>query len=300
MLGLHGSGRAATLVAGDPQKIVGVGHFRIPLQHGPQLKHHVGQALNVGMLRLCDAVFQHRHVIAQPHVALVESGGVGEFGRGFVKLAVLDVVPGEDAVGERTADRVSGQEIGILPRSPLFSLRFEFLVRGSGRGSQRVQCLQANVAAFGNADFYIGVEGALVGLGQRLGRDGRVVWPHGSWESVHLVGSGRTCGVRIRLPGVVKCGEKRGLRMKIFLHRLFQLRGTHAVGLLNGVFHRDMLVEDQIEVGASLGQLFLVKQVVHHDPRLGIVERVVRALVARRGIVLHGEEVGQGQPDLGA
>ena len=69
---------------------------------------------------------------------------------------------------------------------------------------------------------------------------------------------------------------------------------------MNGIFDGDVLIQDEIEVCAGFGQLLFVEQIVHHDPRLGVVKRVVRAQVASRGIVLHREEVGQGQPDLGA
>jgi len=88
--------------------------------------------------------------------------------------------------------------------------------------------------------------------------------------------------------------------VEIILHRLFELDRTYAVGFLNGIFHRDVLVQYQIEVSASFRQFLLVKQVVHDDPRLRVVERVMSTFVARRGVVLHGEKIGQREPDLGA
>ncbi len=69
---------------------------------------------------------------------------------------------------------------------------------------------------------------------------------------------------------------------------------------MNGVFHGHLLIQDEIEVRAGFGQLLFVEQIVHHDPRLGVVKRVVRAQVAGGGVVLHRKEVGKGQPDLGA
>ena len=75
-------------------------------------------------------------------------------------------------------------------------------------------------------------------------------------------------------------GEQRGLGVEIIFHRLFQLRGGHAVRFLNRVFDRDVLVQDEVEVGSGFRQLLLVEQVVHHDPRFGVIDRVARAFVA--------------------
>ena len=60
-----------------------------------------------------------------------------------------------------------------------------------------------------------------------------------------------------------------------------------------------MLIQDQVKVRPNLGQLLLVEQVMHDDPRLRVIERMVAAFVTSRGVVLHREEVGQGEPDLG-
>ena len=93
-LGLQGGGRASAGVAGDRQQIVGVGEFRVPVEHVLQIEHHVGQALYVVMSSLRDAVLEDGNVITYPHVAWIEGIGVAEFRRGFGEFAVLDVVPG--------------------------------------------------------------------------------------------------------------------------------------------------------------------------------------------------------------
>ena len=86
--------------------------------------------------------FRDRHVITQPHVARIEGGGVAEFGRGFGEFAVLDVVPGKDAVGEGVADGVAGKLVADL-RSLLASsgclFGFGFFVGRGGGGGQVVQ-----------------------------------------------------------------------------------------------------------------------------------------------------------------
>ena len=41
----------------------------------------------------------------------------------------------------------------------------------------------------------------------------------------------------------------------------------------------NVLVQDEAKIGSSFGQLLLVKQIVDDDPGLGVVKRVVRALV---------------------
>ena len=300
--GLQSGGRASAGVAGDSQQIVGVGEFGIPIEHALKVEHHVGQALYFGMANLRDAVLKHGHVIAQPQVARIEGGGVPEFGRGLCEFVVLDVVPGKYTMGQSVADRIAGKLVGIFAGSLLFFSGFEFLIGRGGGGGQGVQFLQAEVAALGDADCNLKVKGARIGLGQRLRCDGRIFRRYGNGEAVSLAGRGirSRSGVRISLPGGIDRGEQRGLTVEVILHRLFQLRGVHAVGFLNCIFHRDVLVQDQVEVGSSLGQLLFVKQVVHHDPRFRIVERVAVAFVTTRSVVLHREEVWQGKPDLGA
>ena len=165
---------ASTFVAGDGQQIIGVRHFGIPLQHGFEVEHHVGQALNVGVLGLRHAVLQRAQVIAHPHIALIERRGVAEFGDGVFEFAVLDVVPRQDAVGQSAAHGVAGKLVGIVVGF-LFRFRFDLFVGGRGRRGQVVQFFQAGLAAFGNADLNFGIEGARVGLGKRLGGDRRIV-----------------------------------------------------------------------------------------------------------------------------
>ena len=52
---------------------------------------------------------------------------------------------------------------------------------------------------------------------------------------------------------------KSALCVEVVFHRLFKLRGTHAVGLLDGIFHREVLVQDQAKVSACFGQFLLVE-----------------------------------------
>src|ERR1700726_3082011 len=121
-LGLKGSGRASAGVAGDCQQIVGVGEFRVPVEYVLQIEHHVGQALYVVMSSLRDAVFEDGNVITYTPVAWIDDDGVAEFRRGLGEFAVLDVVPGEDTMGDTVADRVVGKQVRIL--SVLFGLLF--------------------------------------------------------------------------------------------------------------------------------------------------------------------------------
>ena len=58
-----------------------------------------------------------------------------------------------------------------------------------------------------------------------------------------------------------------------------------------------MPVQHETKISAGFGQLLLVKQVMHHEPGFGVVESVARAFVAGR-FMLHGEQVGKGEPDL--
>ena len=291
-LGLQGGGRASAGVAGDRQQIVGVGEFRVPVEHVLQIEHHVGQALYVVMSSLRDAVLENGNVIANPHVVRVEGVGVAELRGGFGEFAVLDVVPGKDTMGGSVADRVVGEEVRILIVLFRLLFGFNFLIGRCGRGGQRVQLLQAVVAAFRDANLDLSIKSARIGLGQRPGCDRRIFRPDGNGEAVGL--AGRQSSVRIDLPSSIDRAEQCGLTVEVILHRLLQLRGTHAVGFLNGILDRDVLVQDQVKVGPNLGQLLLMKQVMHDDPRLRVIKRMVAAFVTSRGVVLHREEVGQG------
>ena len=159
-----------------------------------------------------------------------------------------------------------------------------------------MQGLQSGFAALGDAGLQFGVHGARVGLDQRLGGDRRILRADGNGEAVSLAGLGGGTG----LMGSVECSDLRTLAMKIIFHRFFELIGSHAVGLLDGFFDRKVLVQDESEVSSSFGQLLFMEQIVDDDPGFGVVERVMRALVAAGGVVLYGEQVGQREPDLGA
>ncbi len=135
------------------QQVIGVGEFRIPFEHGAQVLHHVGQSLNVGVPGLRHAVFQHRKVVADPHIAPVESGSVTQFFGGVFKLAVLQVVPGQSAMGDLIAgdcDRKSRASSSFIVYAS-FSLAF---LAGVGLGAVASACnsCSAAVAAVGNSD----------------------------------------------------------------------------------------------------------------------------------------------------
>ena len=129
--GLHRGGGASTGVAGDGQQIVGGGEFWIPLEHGAQIEHHVGQALDVSVCRLGGAKAENGNVVAQPHVALIEGRGIASFVGSVGEFAMLDVVPGENAVGEGVADGVGGKlsESAIIAWRSWLLLGFELFCR---------------------------------------------------------------------------------------------------------------------------------------------------------------------------
>ena len=86
--------------------------------------------------------------------------------------------------------------------------------------------------------------------------------------------------------------------MEVSFYRLIKLRGRYAISFLNGLFHRHMLVLNQIEVSTSFRQFLFVQQVMHRHPRLCIKQSVMRGFVIRRGVMLHREQIGQREPDL--
>ena len=75
-LGLHRGAEAAALHPGHRHQIISIRKLGIPLEHGPQILHHVGEALNLAVLSLRHTVLEHRKVIANPHVALIEGRGI--------------------------------------------------------------------------------------------------------------------------------------------------------------------------------------------------------------------------------
>src|SRR5208283_1007583 len=230
VLGLHGGHLSAAGHASHRQQIVGGGEFRIPIEHTAEVLHHVGQALNIGMLRLGDAILQHGKVVANPHVALVERGGVAEFFGGGVELGVLNVVPGQGAVGDLVA--LGGDErsgifvvfcvfvfIFIFIFIFVFVFVFVFLVGDLGlrrSGGQRLQLAESGLAALGDSDFHFGSERVGIRFANRLRRDGAVVRLDGRGELVNLRGVGQ----RIRLLGGVLRDEQGRERMKVIFYRL--------------------------------------------------------------------------------
>ena len=140
------------------------------------------------MTGLCGAIFQHRDVIAQPHIAGIEFGSIFEFAYSVSEFSVLNVVPGKDAMGQCIAHGVAGKLIGILVGSLFFSSSFEFLVGRGGRRGQVMQCLEAGLAAFGDADLHLRIKSTGIGLGYWLRGDDRIVRANGNRELVSLSG----------------------------------------------------------------------------------------------------------------
>ena len=95
---LESCGAAPTEVSRHGQKIVGVGHFRIPLEHGFEVEHHVGQAHDVGMSGARHPIFCRGQVVVRPHVLGIERRSIVDFAEGFLKFIVFDVIPGQEAV----------------------------------------------------------------------------------------------------------------------------------------------------------------------------------------------------------
>ena len=82
--------------------------------------------------------------------------------------------------------------------------------------------------------------------------------------------------------------------MEVILHCFFKLRRVHAISLLNCLIHWKFLDLDRVEVGSSLRKLVLTNQVMHHNPRFCVKERVVHAFLIRRGIVTGTEQIWNG------
>ena len=88
--------------------------------------------------------------------------------------------------------------------------------------------------------------------------------------------------------------------MEINFYGLIDLRRGHAVGLLDRVFQRQVLILDQVEKCPGLRHFFLVDEVMNHHPRLRIEQSVVGAFVEIRGVMLHRQQIGEREPDLRA
>jgi len=52
---------------------------------------------------------ERREVVTNPHVSLVEDGRAAELRDGLVEFSVLDMIPGQDSVGEGVADCRGGK-----------------------------------------------------------------------------------------------------------------------------------------------------------------------------------------------
>src|SRR4029077_266819 len=151
------------------------------IEHGAQILHHVGQALDIRVLGLRHAVLQQGKVVADPHVARVDGGGVAQFFEGRIKLGALQVVPGQSAVGDLVAGGRNQRSVLLFVRIVFIFIFIVFLVArylGSvwvGRRGQRLQFLQSGFVAIGNSDLYFSRQRAGIRLGDYLGRDHAIV-----------------------------------------------------------------------------------------------------------------------------
>ena len=149
----------------------------------------LGKSLHVGVLGLRHAELQHRKVIAHPHVALVESGGVAEIRRwpdrirraGFRRRRGRG---GRVSLPTAVGKKLVGESSSLLLLLFLFGL--EFLVSGGRRGGESMQLFQAGFAALWDAELDLGVEGARVSLGDRLGCHHHIVRSDWDGEPVEL------------------------------------------------------------------------------------------------------------------
>ena len=79
-------------------------------------------------LGLRGAIFQHRNVVTQPHIARIECGSIFEFAGSVREFSVLNMVPGQNAMGQWVAHGVAGELVGIFVGSLFLFFGFEFLV----------------------------------------------------------------------------------------------------------------------------------------------------------------------------
>ena len=85
--------------------------------------------------------------------------------------------------------------------------------------------------------------------------------------------------------------------MKVVSQCVVKLHRSHAVSLLDRLFHGDFLVFHQIKISPGFGELVFVEQVVQRNPGLCVKQRVMRTFLIIRNAVFRGKEVRGRKPD---
>src|SRR3981081_4053970 len=100
--------------------------------------------------------------MADPHVCRLEYGGIAQFNDGVVKFAMLNVIPSQQTVREFVS--IGQGRMLVLVGHSFGVSRF----RSSRGGEERLQCGNARLSAFGDANLDSGVQGPSVGFREEL------------------------------------------------------------------------------------------------------------------------------------
>ena len=90
---------ALQLRHGEP--VVSLGKIGIPVEHGPQILHDVGQARPSVWAGVRLIKFHQSHVVTSPNIIVVEIEGVFEFFRGLVIFVAFEVYPSQRSMVDR-------------------------------------------------------------------------------------------------------------------------------------------------------------------------------------------------------